>query len=73
MTIYAVIENNVVINRIVAESKEIAESVTGKTCIECDGTSVVGGYYLDGVFAGAINSPDVDSETPDGFEITDSI
>ena len=68
MTIYAVIENNVVTNRIVAESKEIAESVTGKTCVECDGTSTVGGYYLDGVFAGPIGSPDEDSD-----EITDSI
>lgn len=31
---YAVIENNVVVNVIEAESQEIAEQVTGKTCIE---------------------------------------
>lgn len=31
---YAVIENNVVVNVIEAESQEVAEQVTGKTCIE---------------------------------------
>jgi hypothetical protein len=30
----AVIENNIVINTIVADTIEIAETVTGKTCIE---------------------------------------
>jgi hypothetical protein len=30
----AVIEDNVVINTIIADTVEIAESVTGKTCIE---------------------------------------
>jgi hypothetical protein len=31
---YAVVDNNIVINTIVADSKEIAEEVTGKQCIE---------------------------------------
>jgi len=31
---FAVIENSIVINTIVAESKVIAEEVTGKTCVE---------------------------------------
>ena len=34
MSNYLVIENNIVINVIVANSKEIAESVTGLTCVE---------------------------------------
>jgi hypothetical protein len=31
---FAVIENGIVLNSIVADSKAIAEEVTGKTCIE---------------------------------------
>jgi hypothetical protein len=34
MANYAVIENNIVVNAIVAESKEVAEAVTGTVCIE---------------------------------------
>jgi hypothetical protein len=34
MANYAVIEEGLVVNVIVADSKEIAEEVTGKTCIE---------------------------------------
>jgi hypothetical protein len=34
MANYAVIENNEVINVIVADNKEIAEEVTGLTCID---------------------------------------
>jgi len=30
--------NNTVDNVIVAETKEIAEDVTGKTCVPCEGT-----------------------------------
>lgn len=71
MTTFAVIENDIVINRIVAESKEIAESVTGKTCVECDGTSIVGGSYVDGMFAGSVEHTEPD--TSDSIEITDSI
>ena len=33
MSNFAVIENNNVINTIVAESKAIAEQITGKTCV----------------------------------------
>ena len=34
MANYAVIENNIVVNVIVADTKEIAEEVTGLTCAE---------------------------------------
>lgn len=35
MTNFAVINNSIVENIIVCDSIEIAEAVTGKTCIEC--------------------------------------
>jgi hypothetical protein len=34
MTNYAVLNNNTVTNVIVADTKEIAETVTGSTCVE---------------------------------------
>jgi len=34
-----------VTNVIVADSKEIAEDVTGKTCVPCEGTDVVGSHW----------------------------
>jgi hypothetical protein len=48
---YAVIENNNVVNIIVAESQKIAEDVTGFACIEFeDETAEVGGTYENGQF-----------------------
>jgi hypothetical protein len=47
---FAVIENNLVKNIIVAESKAIAEEVTGKTCIEYTDENPAGiGWAYDGV------------------------
>jgi hypothetical protein len=34
MAEYAVIENGIVVNTIIAENKEVAEMITQKTCIE---------------------------------------
>jgi hypothetical protein len=34
MKIFAVIENNLVTNKIIAESKELAETLTGFSCVE---------------------------------------
>jgi hypothetical protein len=49
MKTYAVIQNNKVINVIVADSKEIAEEVTNFTCIEYTSDSGVGiGWTYDG-------------------------
>jgi len=39
---FAVIENKIVTNVIVAESLEIAQEVTGKECIETDGSFWIG-------------------------------
>lgn len=49
---FAVIENDVVTNIIVAETKEIAESVTGKTCVEYtdDNPAAIKYTYANGVF-----------------------
>jgi hypothetical protein len=46
---FAVIDGIDIINTIVAESKEIAEEVTGKTCIELTTEAEKGGTYVDGV------------------------
>lgn len=46
---YAVIENNIVINTIVAETKQIAEEVTGLLCIEYTNEDPTGiGWTYDG-------------------------
>jgi|APGre2960657404_1045060.scaffolds.fasta_scaffold41437_3 hypothetical protein len=51
MANFAVLEDNLIINTIVADSKEIAESVTNKTCIEYfDEIAETGGTYINGVF-----------------------
>lgn len=47
---FAVIENNIVINTIIADSKEIAEEVTNKTCVEYfNSNPAVIGLGYDGV------------------------
>ena len=49
MATYAVIENNIVTNVIVADTLEIAEDVTGKTCVEYDEDNLAGiGWNYDG-------------------------
>ena len=51
MAKFAVIQDDIVNNIIIAESKEIAEQVTGKTCIEYDTEQVdIGNLYIDGAF-----------------------
>jgi hypothetical protein len=49
---FAVIDGENVLNTIVAESKEIAEEITGKTCIEYGlaDSAESGGTYVSGVF-----------------------
>jgi hypothetical protein len=56
---FAVIdENNLVVNVIVADSKEVAESVTGLTCIEdSELLGSIGLVYNDGIFAAPLPEP----------------
>ncbi|ANH49265.1 hypothetical protein uvFWCGRAMDCOMC403_01 [Freshwater phage uvFW-CGR-AMD-COM-C403] len=50
MSLFAVLDlNNIVMNTIVADTKEIAESATSTTCIEFNETNPVGvGWAWDG-------------------------
>jgi hypothetical protein len=49
MATFAVIENDKVVNTIVADSKEIAELVTGQTCVEYTDENRAGiGWTYDG-------------------------
>jgi hypothetical protein len=49
MANFAVIENGIVSNVIVATSKKVAESVTGKNCVSYDETNPAGiGWSYDG-------------------------
>lgn len=49
MSTYAVLDSeNLVVNRIIAESLEDAEAFTNATCVECDGTSFIGDTW-DGI------------------------
>ena len=46
MAIFAVIDHESnVSNVIVAEAREVAEDVTGKTCIPCESTLVLGWHW----------------------------
>lgn len=46
---FAVIENGIVENTILADSKEIAEQLTGKTCVAFDDTNIAHiGYGYNG-------------------------
>jgi hypothetical protein len=49
MATYAVLENGLVINRLVAESLELAELASGKTCVEYTDLQIVDdGFSYDG-------------------------
>ena len=50
---FAVISGNSVTNIIVADSKEVAEEVTGSTCVEYTDANVarIGMLYKDGLFS----------------------
>jgi hypothetical protein len=53
MKTYAVLENNVVVNIIVASSLEIAEEVTNSNCVfitDATGNAHIGLSYANGVF-----------------------
>lgn len=48
---FAVLENTSIINTIVADNKDIAEQITGKTCIEfTTEPAEPGGTYVNGIF-----------------------
>ena len=56
MATFAVINDNTVENVIVADTKEIAEQVTGKECLEYTDSNPagIGWTYADGVFTAPV-------------------
>jgi hypothetical protein len=57
MSNFYVIDDAVIVNFIVAENKETAETITGKTCIEQPLESPfpnIGWSYVDGVFSAPV-------------------
>lgn len=63
MAYFAEITDGVVTNVLIADSKEIAELVTGKTCVEYTEDNPVGiGYLYDGK---KITAPKLEPVKPD--------
>ena len=55
MATFAVLgPDNGVLNVIVAETKEIAEDVTGKTCVPCEGTQYLGHLWNGSEFVAPV-------------------
>jgi len=58
MANYAVIENNVVTNVIVAETLEIAQTVTGLQCVNVTNTGAgIGWSYVNNEFVAPVQEP----------------
>jgi hypothetical protein len=72
MAKFAVVNGEIVENIILAETKEIAEEVTGLTCVEAGDTLVLVGTtkYIDGEF---VNPKEVEPEEVEPEEIVDTI
>jgi hypothetical protein len=60
---YAVIENDKVINVIVADSLKLAKDLTGKECIECDGSFWIDWTRSDDEWIKPIIEADDEAET----------
>jgi hypothetical protein len=66
---FAVIKDNVIINTVMAESKEIAESLNEGICIECTEESAEpGGTYINGKFIKKKPYPSWISDGKDGWK-----
>ena len=65
MPTFAIINEGVVENCVVADSLEIAEEVSGKTCVEytLENPAAIGFTYADGVFTDP-NAPEPAEEVP---------
>jgi hypothetical protein len=63
MATFAVIENGIVETTIAAETLEIAQEISGKTCVEYFAVSP-GWTYADGKFAPPYVAPVLEEETP---------
>ena len=65
MTTFAVVKDGLVENCIIADSLEIAQEVTGLTCVEYteENPAGIGFTYADGIFTDP-NAPIPSEETP---------
>ena len=65
MSTFAIINEGVVENCIVADSLEIAETISGKTCVEStlENPASIGFTYADGIFTNP-NAPEPAEEVP---------
>jgi hypothetical protein len=69
MTTFAVIKDGLVENCIVADSLEVAQEITGLTCVEytSENPASIGFIYAEGVFTDP-NPPISSKETPEEEE-----
>lgn len=51
---YAIIENEKVTNVVVADTLKSAKDLTGKECVECDGTFWIDWTRVDGVWVAPV-------------------
>lgn len=64
MATFAVIKDNIVVNKIVAESLSDAETLTGNTCIEYVTEYFnVGWSYVDGAFVEPVEQQSIETAT----------
>ena len=70
---YAVIENDQVTNVIVAESLKVAKEVTGKECVECDGSFWIGWTRLDKEWIAPVVREVVDEVIPEVVDDTQAL
>ena len=55
---YCVLEGNLIVSIIISENKEIAETVTGKSCVECPHKDVGTGWIYEG---GTFSAPIIET------------
>jgi hypothetical protein len=64
MATFAVIKDNIVINKIVAETALDAETLTGNTCIEYTTEPIDEGWsYIDGAFVEPVQQQSIETVT----------
>jgi hypothetical protein len=58
---YAIIENDKVINVIVADTLKLAKELTGKECIECDGSFWINWTRVNGEWIKPVEIDDTET------------
>lgn len=68
MANFAIYQDSTILNVIVADSKEIAEEVTGMNAIETEGNPWIGWTLADGVWTAPVHPEPVESEPVETVE-----